>query len=168
MVLFYILANAVAYFLIFVMKGINLVSVLYCMMVSALIVLSVIDMRTFEIPNGFHFFIMVLGLIRLVTDFENWKEYIIGMFAVSSVLLLLYVVTGGRAIGGGDIKLMAVCGLVLGWELIWIALFIGCAIGAVIHLIRMKIWGVGNTVAMGPYLSAGVLISVLCGERLLR
>ena len=82
-------------------------------------------------------------------------------------MAVLYYVTGGKAIGGGDVKLMAACGLLLGWKLIILAFLLGCVLGAVIHVIRMKVSGEGRVLAMGPYLSLGVLIAALWGERML-
>ena len=46
-----------------------------------------------------------------------------GAVCVSGILLVIYLISGGRAIGGGDIKLMAACGLILGWQLIILAIF---------------------------------------------
>ena len=71
-------------------------------------------------------------------------------------------------LGAGDVKLMAVCGLLLGWKLIIFAFLLGCIIGSVIHLIRMKVSGEGHVLAMGPYLSAGVAIAVLWGNEFLQ
>lgn len=159
--------NGVLYLLIFFVNGFTIESVLYCLMASALLALSVIDFRTYEIPFGFNVFITVLGVIRVLTDLENWSEYIIGFFAVSAVLELLLVVSKGRAIGGGDVKLMAACGILIGWKLIWIAFLIGCVLGSVIHIIRMKISNAEHVLAMGPYLSAGVLIAALWGNTFL-
>lgn len=159
--------NGVLYLLIFFVNGFSLESVLYCLMASALLALSVIDFRTYEIPFGFNVFITVLGVIRVATDLENWSEYIIGFFAVSAVLELLLVVSKGRAIGGGDVKLMAACGILIGWRLILIAFFVGCILGSVIHIIRMKLSNAEHVLAMGPYLSAGVLIAVLWGNTFL-
>lgn len=159
--------NGVLYLLIFLVNGMSLESILYCLMASALLALSVIDFRTYEIPFGFNVFITILGVIRVATDLENWSEYIIGFFAVSAVLELLLVVSKGRAIGGGDVKLMAACGILIGWRLILIAFFVGCILGSVIHIIRMKFSNAEHVLAMGPYLSAGVLIAVLWGNTFL-
>ena len=79
-------------------------------------------------------------------------------------MLVIYLVSKGSAIGGGDIKLMASAGLLLGLQLIITAFFIGCILGAVIQVIRMKIMEEGSVFAMGPYLSAGLIISVLWGK----
>ena len=157
--------NGVLYVLIFAVNGMNLVSILYCLMASALLALSVIDFRTYEIPFGFNVFIGGVGLIRIFTDLDNWSEYAIGFFAVSVLLEIILVASKGRAIGGGDVKLMAAAGLLVGWKLIILAFFIGCILGSVIHIIRMKVSHAEHVLAMGPYLSAGVLISALWGTQ---
>ena len=159
--------NGILYLVVFHHYGLSVESLLYCLLFSALLALSVIDFRTYEIPVGFNYFILALGLIRVVTDFQNWSTYGIGFLAVSVFLYLLYVVTGGRGIGGGDVKLMAACGLLIGWKLIILAFLLGCILGSVIHLIRMRISKEGHVLAMGPYLSMGVAIAVLYGEQLI-
>lgn len=159
--------NGVLYVLIFAVNGFNLVSILYCLMASALLALSVIDFRTFEIPFGFNVFIAILGGIRLCADLSNWTDYVIGFFAVSAVLELLLIISKGRAIGGGDVKLMASAGLLLGWKLIILSFFIGCILGSVIHIIRMKASHAEHMLAMGPYLSMGILIAALFGNSFL-
>ena len=159
--------NGVLYCIIFAEYGLSVDALLYALLASALITLSVIDFRTYEIPVGINIFILALGLIRIVTDYADWLDYAVGFFAVSIFLYLLYWITKGRGIGGGDIKLMAVCGLVLGWEKIVLAFVLGCIIGSVIHVARMKISGQGHVLAFGPYLSIGVMISALAGEQMI-
>lgn len=159
--------NGIAYLLILFVNGVNVESLLYCLLTSALLVLSVIDFRTYEIPFGINLFILALGLIRVVTDYRNFLTYLIGFLIVSGVLAVLYYVSKGRAIGGGDVKLMAACGLLLGWKLIIMAFLLGCILGAVIHVIRMKVSGEDHVLAMGPYLSMGVFIAALWGNQML-
>ena len=138
---------------------------MYCLMASALLALSVIDFRTYEIPFGFNVFIAILGVVRLVTDLGNWSDYVLGFFVISVVLEVLLLASRGRAIGGGDVKLMAAAGLLLGWKLIILAFLIGCILGSVIHIIRMKVSRAEHVLAMGPYLSAGILIAALWGNQ---
>lgn len=159
--------NGILYVIIVLQNGVNVDSLLYCLLTSALIVLSVIDFRTYEIPLGINLFILALGLIRVALDYHNFLNYLIGLLAVSAILAILYYATGGRAIGGGDVKLMAVCGLFLGWQLIIMAFLLGCVLGAVIHVIRMKVSGENHVLAMGPYLSLGVFIAMLWGNQML-
>lgn len=159
--------NGILYVIVCFATDFTADSILFCLMTSALIVLSVIDFRTYEIPFGINIFLFVLGVIRCIYDYRNLATYLIGFFAVSVVLLLIQLLSKGRAIGGGDIKLMAAAGLLLGWKLILLAFVLGCIIGSIIHLMRMKISGEGHELAFGPYLSVGIFISALWGTNLL-
>ena len=159
--------NGILYLIIFIRFGMSVDSLLYCLLFSALLTLSVIDFRTYEIPVGINVFILLLGLVRVVTDWSNWSDYLIGFLAVSIFLYLIYIVTHGRGIGGGDVKLMAVCGLVIGWKLILLGFFLGCIIGSICHLIRMKVSDADHVLAMGPYLSVGVMIAALFGNQMI-
>lgn len=161
------LINGIIYLLIFVVKGINITSVIYCLFSSALLVLSVIDWRSFEIPLSINVFIFCMGIAQVALDISHWQKYVLGFFSVSSLLLLTYLVSEGRAIGGGDVKLMAAGGLVLGWKYTILAFFLACLLGSVIHLLRMKIGKANHVLALGPYLSAGFFLSMLAGETFL-
>ena len=134
-------------------------------MTSALVVLSVIDWRTYEIPFGINVFLFILGIAATVLDPAHILSHLVGMVCVSGFLGILYVASGGRAIGGGDIKLMFACGLILGWQKIILAFLLGCIIGSVIHLIRIRVKGAGHVLAMGPYLSVGIFLAALWGEQ---
>lgn len=156
--------NGILYVMICAVNGLEWSSVIYCFMASALLVLSIIDWRTYEIPFGINVFLFVLGIAMTILDRGNLVEHLIGMICVSGLLGILYLLTGGRAIGGGDIKLMFACGLILGWKLILLAFFLGCIIGSVVHIIRMSVKKAGRMLAMGPYLSAGILLVALWGN----
>ena len=159
--------NGVLYCIIFAGYGLCIETLLYALLFSALVALSVIDFRTYEIPLGINIFILALGLVRVVTDYTNWLGYAIGLFCVSGFLYIIYLATKGRGIGGGDIKLMGACGLLLGWKLVVLGFVLGCIIGSVVHIIRMKVSGEGHVLAMGPYLAVGVMISVLYGNQII-
>ena len=156
--------NGILYVMICAVNGLEWSSVIYCFMASALLVLSIIDWRTYEIPFGINVFLFVLGVAMTILDRVNLAEHLIGMICVSGLLGIMYLLTGGRAIGGGDIKLMFACGLILGWKLILLAFFLGCIIGSVVHIIRMSVKKAGRMLAMGPYLSAGILLAALWGN----
>lgn len=160
--------NGGLYVLVYAVCGWSVETLLYCLLFSALLALSVIDGRTYEIPFGFNVFILALGLIRVLTDYTNWLDYVIGLCCVSFFLYLIFLVTKGRGIGGGDIKLMASCGLLLGWKCIILAFLLGCIIGSIVHLLRMKLTKADHVLAMGPYLSVGVMIAALWGEQMIQ
>ena len=159
--------NGILYGIIVLVNGFNITSVLYCLATSALLALSIIDWRTYEIPPSFNIFIGILGIIRLILDLPHWYNYVIGFVSVSGFLLLIFLVTKGRGIGFGDVKLMAAAGLLLGWKLIILSLGLGCVLGSVIHIILMYVKDKDRVLAFGPYLSLGIFISMLYGEQII-
>jgi len=159
--------NGLLWVITFNRFGFSADMILACFLISALLVLSVIDWHTYEIPFGINIFIGILGIIRVIFHYDIWYEYVIGFFVVSAVLYIIFVVSNGAAIGGGDVKLMAAAGLVLGWKYIIPAFILGCAYGSVIHILRMKISGKDHVLAMGPYLSAGIVTALWFGESII-
>lgn len=159
--------NGLLYVFIFLNQGLHLESILSCLLTSALLVLSAIDLRTYEIPAIINLFIGVLAVVRVILDYKNIGQYILGSISVSGFLLLIFLISKGRAIGGGDIKFMAVCGLFLGYQRIILAFLLGCILGSLIHIIRMKVSKQDRVLAFGPYLSLGIFISMLYGNQLI-
>lgn len=160
-------------------KGMNAVGIIYSITAAALLSLSVVDWNTQYIPLELNGIIFICGLMQLFADFSNWIEYIIGLIAVSGFLYIVNLISTpilkkryegvqeiDGAIGDGDIKLMAATGLLLGWKLNFIALGIGCITGSVIHSILIKVKKGDRQFALGPYLSLGVYITMICGKQL--
>ena len=196
--------NGILWCLVLEQYGISMMGILTAALLSMLIVLSVIDERTREIPPGINIFILVLGIARVVSEFVAVAEdchnsysffyetildeyspfddffsqtitirqiiisHALGLVVVAGVLLLILLISGGAAIGGGDVKLMAAAGLFLGLRLTVVAFFLGCIVGAVIHLVRMAVFNAGRDLAMGPYLAVGIGFMALSGSDLLR
>jgi leader peptidase (prepilin peptidase)/N-methyltransferase len=147
-------------------------TLVYSFTAATLLGLAIIDWRTYEIPPGFNYFIAAMGLVHLAMHanaeyFEGWLTYVIGFFAASAILMIIFLVTKGKGIGGGDVKLMAAAGLLLGWQQILLALALASILGSIIHLILMKVKGKERLLAFGPYLAAAIFITILYGRNLI-
>lgn len=162
-----ILLNCSLYFIVFMANGLNMQGILYLLMTSAFLVISIVDESTFEIPLPCNLFIGGLGIIMCVYDYKHLKDYLIGFVVISLALYLLYLLSGGALIGGGDVKLMAAAGLLLGWKKVTLAFFVACILGAVIHSIRMRVSKKEHMLAMGPYLCAALWICALWGDAMI-
>ncbi|MCM1126664.1 MAG: prepilin peptidase [Lachnospiraceae bacterium] len=160
-------ANGLFYLWIFCRMGYQPLGILYCLCTSVLMVLAVIDWRTLEIPPGCNYFIGGLGVIRLLLEPSGWKGQAVGFLAVSGLFLLVYLITKGNGIGGGDIKLMAAAGFFIGWQKILLALAIGSIVGSVIHISLMKLKDKSRVLAFGPYLALGIFCAMLYGDELI-
>ncbi len=161
------LANGVLWLLVTFRCGFTSDTILGCLLVSVLLVASLIDARTRELPLATTMFVAGLGVVRMILNPTMVKTSLLGMLVVGGFLLLLLLISGGSAIGGGDVKLMAGAGLFLGLPLNLFAFFSGCILGSVIHIIRMRFFGAGRDLAMGPYLAVGIGIAFLWGEQLI-
>jgi leader peptidase (prepilin peptidase)/N-methyltransferase len=164
--------NALLTYGAFLHFGYNLSAAFAAAFFSALIVVSFIDLRHQIIPDGLVIFILALGAANAVYQTavmsEPWYTFVIGLAAASLPLLLLGMVFPD-GLGGGDVKLMAAAGLFMGWKLILLALFAGNFI-ALFYVITLVIRGKfsrGNPIPFGPYLSVGMIICLLVGDKLI-
>lgn len=155
------------YVWIFLVNGFCVTSILFCACTSVLLVIGIIDLRTFEIPYGCNVLIGIFGVVRMLLDLAHWYDYVIGFFAVSGLFYLVIRMTNGNGMGGGDMKLMAAAGLFLGWKEILLALMIASVAGSIIHLSLMALRGKGRELAFGPYLAFGIFIAMLYGENMI-
>ena len=146
----------------------NVAFVLYAITSSMLITLSIIDWLSYEIPPQFNVVILVLGVIVIALDLKHWYVYIIGAFAVSGLFFIMALASKGRAMGGGDIKLMFALGMLLGWQKILLVMFVGALLGSVIHITIMKVTkNKERMLSFGPYLAAGAYIVMLFGDKII-
>lgn len=155
---------------------INLAFVGYCIAFAALLVTAVIDFRTMEIPDSMwiavfvgSFFVYAQELIDDGGfDLDCFLARFIGIFAASGVLLILALVSKG-GMGGGDIKLMAACGFLLGWKSVILALIMGAVIGT-LYLIITAIKNKGKVprkVPFAPHLSVAVVFCIFAGDKII-
>lgn len=106
------------------------------------------------------------GFGNLITLFNPFIAAILaGAFFLAIVLL-----TKGRGMGGGDVKLAFLMGLVLGWPNILPALFLAFAVGAIygIILIIMKRKTFKSEVPFGPFLVMGTVAAIFWGGEMMK
>lgn len=123
------------------------------------------DWKEQKIPNASCIEIVLMALLGCVTMPEiTLLERLLGGVIVSVPMFLAAVFVKG-SFGGGDIKLMAACGLFLGWKLLLSSFAIAVGIAAV--------YGVGKVIRghsrrtqipMGPFLEMGMLLGMLLEE----
>ncbi|MBP9854229.1 MAG: prepilin peptidase [Candidatus Omnitrophica bacterium] len=71
-----------------------------------------------------------------------------------------------EAMGGGDVKLLAMIGAFLGWKATLLAFFIAPFFGALFGLIE-KIRTKDTTIAYGPFLVLGALMALFCKDQII-
>ena len=95
-------------------------------------------------------------------------ERLIGAVIVAVPMLILALLIDG-AFGGGDIKLMAVSGWLLGWRAMIPAIFIGIITGGIYCLWMLARGKMTRKTrfAFGPFLAIGLAVSYIYGEQIL-
>ena len=141
-------------------------AILCCLVFSALVVVFFMDWDTQLISTPVVIFIAALAipeyLLRPLTYGVELRFMLIGLFTASVPLLLIFLISRGKAMGLGDVYLMAAAGLFLGWQRVLVALFIGVVLGAIAGVI-IKARGGDSAFAFGPWLSIGIVIAMLWG-----
>jgi leader peptidase (prepilin peptidase)/N-methyltransferase len=137
------------------------------LLTSSLIIVGMIDIDTMEIYDRFQIFILILALANLFITPLPFLDHLMGFFIISVPFYIIAYITGG--IGGGDIKLIAIAGLLLGYKATLVAFFIASIIGGsvAIYLLLTKQKDRKSLIAFGPYLCIGIYFAYLYGNELL-
>lgn len=129
----------------------------------------------FDMTNGLILDRVTLPALAILAVFSlilgmNPLTLAVGIAVGAGFFWLQYVISKGRWIGGGDIRLGAVLGALLGWKLLLVAFFLAYVSGATVGLSLIasgrKEWG--SRIPFGTFLSAGALVVLYFGEEILR
>jgi leader peptidase (prepilin peptidase) / N-methyltransferase len=147
----------------------------YWMFVLSLIAVSFIDIETQEIPDIITLPGILIGIV-LITAFNPavkdsrlaaFFDSLLGVLAGGGVMFLMgffgEMIFRREALGGGDVKLMAMVGAFLGWKLVIIAFFLAPFFGAGVGIF-MRIRFNSEVIPYGPYLAIASIISLLWGN----
>jgi prepilin signal peptidase PulO-like enzyme (type II secretory pathway) len=143
--------------------------IFYLISVSFLIVIFVFDHLYQLILDKVTFPFMILAIIFIFALQMNWVEHILAGVAGGAWFGWQYAISKGKWIGGGDIRLGAVMGLLLGWPGLLVALFLSYILGAIVsvYLLASKKAKQGAQIAFGTFLSLSTVITWLAGDQLL-
>ncbi len=143
-------------------------ALVWCVVCSCLLVVAFIDWQHMIIPDTLNIIIAAMGVILVVLQPQSWLNRLLGGFSVSVLFLLIVLVSKGKAMGGGDIKLMAALGLCLGWQLNLFTMAIGAVLGTLVMLIlRPTRYALGREVPFGSFLAVAGIWAILWGPAFL-
>lgn len=135
-------------------------------LVSLFIIITVSDIKYMLIPDKILIFFAGIFLVeRIFIPLSPWWDSILGAAIGFTLLLVISFVSKG-GMGGGDIKLYALLGFVLGTKLVLMSLFISTLLGALIGIIGI---GLGfferkKPIPFGPFIAVGTLIAYFFGN----
>lgn len=144
----------------------------------ALIVIFVFDLRDYIIPDEVIFPAIVVAFlwkagemfaVSGAVSFAALTGILMPAFLAGGFFLFLVLVTKGEGMGGGDVKLGFLMGLVLGFLNLLLALFVAFVSGAVVGmlLIASKKKKMKSMIPFGPFLIFGFLLSYFYGNAII-
>lgn len=133
-----------------------------------LISITMIDIDTMEIKDRFQILLLIIAIINIFVSPNSIIEHFIGFFIISIPFYIIAILTDG--IGGGDIKLIAIGGLLLGYKATLVAFFIAAVSGSIlaIYLLIFKKSDRKAQIAFGPFLCIGIYIAYHFAEPILQ
>lgn len=145
--------------------------IIWLVFVVGFMALAVYDLRWMILPNRLIFPLVALGVVQVLllsgldTSFELIVEAFFGVLVCSGFFYVLFQVSGGKWIGGGDVRLGFVIGLIIGGLLpATLMLFLAALAGSVFS-IPLLLMGKGRDakVPFGPFLIGATVIVYLFG-----
>lgn len=139
-------------------------------LISLFMIIFVSDVTYMLIPNKILLAYSAIFIIeRLFFPLMPWWNSLVGA-AVGFVLLLSIAVVSNGGMGGGDIKLFAVIGFVVGTKTVLLSFFLAILYGAAFGIAALLLRKVkrGNPIPFGPFIAVGTLTAYYCGDVILQ
>lgn len=167
------LVTGILFLMVFLKFGVSWRTLELLYFTWALVVVSVIDLDHMLLPDLFTLSGIVIGLLGAALvperDFMSafWGVLLGGGF-LWAIAYFYLLVRKQEGMGGGDIKLLAWIGAVLGWTAIPFVVLVSSVLGSLVGLIlavRSKA-GLKSEIPFGPYLALAAILYFLGGEAL--
>lgn len=148
--------------------------------ISVLIVIFVYDLKHYIIPDKVIYPAIVVAFVYKIFEILKFNHLdlignlitifnpFIAAILAGAFFYAIIIITKGKGMGGGDMKLGFLMGLILGWPLVLLSLFLSFIIGSVvgIFLIFLGNKKMKSVIPFGPFLVLGTFIALFWGERI--
>ena len=157
---------------VFMRFGISAEGLIYFAFISALVVMTFIDIDHRIIPDTISLPGIPIGflLASLVLPLMNYKMSLAGILTGGGSLLavawIYNLITKKEGLGGGDIKLLAMIGAFTGWKGVLFTIFVASAAGTlagIAVMIKTQKGMMKLAVPFGPFLSIGAILYIFFG-----
>lgn len=144
--------------------------ILLCAIILVLLAIACIDIDHGIISDPLLIVFGVLSFLYILgANPSLFFQHILSGLAAFSFFLIIFLCTRGKGIGFGDVKFSFFIGFLLSFQELIVAMYTAFLTGAAISIIlvvagrkRLR----GETIPFGPFLSLGVLISLLFAEQI--
>lgn len=155
--------------------GFSTTALIYFIFIASLIVITFIDLKEQIIPDNITLSGIVIGFASsfILKDMTPLNS-LFGIVSGGGTLFLIAYgyerFRGIEGMGGGDIKLLAMCGAFLGWKAVIMTIFIGSFVGAAAGILVMLLQkkDTKHPIPFGPFLSIGSITYLFFGDSLIK
>ncbi|MCF8002357.1 MAG: prepilin peptidase [Halanaerobiales bacterium] len=160
------LLTGLLFLLTFLKYGLTSEFIILVLLITSLIAVSFIDIKYQIIPNEITFLFIPLGLIfSLIFNHISFINSLLGLIIPAGILLLI-ALTYKKGMGIGDVKLIGMIGVFIGWKYALISIFIGALFGSIYGIYMMLIDKMTRKtrIPFGPFISLGAVLMILYGD----
>jgi len=164
-------ANGVLWLALAALRGPSLQTLVSMVLVTALLVLSLIDLQHMLLPDVITLPGIVFGLAASalpgspIRPLEAAAAAAGGYLAFALVWWIWRRFRGLDALGQGDWKLAAMLGAFLGWPQMLLTVFLACVLGALVGLVVLRLRGT-DRLPFGTFLGVAGVLVVFVGDSL--
>ena len=162
-------ATAVCFVLLYLKLGLTWPLAIYGLLTCFLIIVFVYDLKHSLILDKIVLSATLVAILANLLIGKSWLDILWGVLAGGAFFTLQFVLSRGKWIGGGDIRLGVLMGAILAWQGLIVALFIAYFVGALIAIVllvnKKKKWG--SKIPFGTFLSAATFVSILVGQEII-
>lgn len=143
--------------------------IVYLAVASLTIVLFVTDLRRQILPDRFVWPLVALAATLAVLHGSQWRASLLGAAAGVGVTGLIYLLSSGKAMGLGDVKLMIALGLLSGWPHLLVLLFCAFVGGGIVGgaLLLLKRAKLKSRIAFGIFLLPAFWLALFWGDTII-
>lgn len=138
--------------------------------ITALIIIFVYDLRFMEIPDEISLTTIIISFLLGIAGGLNWLSMLISAIIGLSFFLIQYLISQGQAIGGGDLRLGFLMGILLvNWPILILALVLSYLLGffPALWLLINKKYNQQSKIPFAIFLVPATIISMLWGNQIM-
>jgi leader peptidase (prepilin peptidase) / N-methyltransferase len=135
------------------------------LLITAIVPSIFIDLDHRIIPDRFSIGLVIVGFVLALFDpMMTWINSLLGILMGGGLLLFVawtyYKLTGREGLGGGDIKLLAGLGALLGWHMVIMIMFFSSIMGALYGVFMMIFMRKGRLteIPFGPFIGISAIL----------
>jgi leader peptidase (prepilin peptidase) / N-methyltransferase len=172
------LLTPLLFVLAYAMFGLELYLAFALIFINIGIIIVFIDIDHKIIPDRFIITLLIIGILHIAINYGLDSRFDIGYYIFGGIIgfMSLYIIRifgeliyKREALGLGDVKLLGVAGLFLGWAHVFLIIILSFVAGAFIELILMRL-GIRDKkdeIAFGPYLIMAMLVALFFGTQII-